>query len=460
MRLKKITGFLAAGALLLTMGASNVFGQADALVDMLQKKGLLTQREANDVKEQMFGDIRDQMPGTKIKVGGWLDELKLQGDVRIRYENFWNRQGTTAGNMAGSFSLVDRERYRYRLRVGAVATAGDWEAGLRLASGEGSGATSDSVSTNQSFDGFASKKNINLDLAYLRYRASWIKEGELTLTGGKMENPFWETDMLYDGDLTPEGFAQQYKYKFHDSYSVFANLSQWMLAEENTTGIGSPSTAGDDRQMLGYQLGHQWKIVPKELELKQAVAYYEYHHLQAQAQATDTGSLPVLNNANTVRNGTVVFEDSFNIVAINNELKLTYWEKYPIKLQGEYVHNLGQTFNGQDAYMAQGYKVGAVLGDAKKKGQWQFGYWYEHLEANATFSGFSDSDFGGGGTNNKGHIVKATYMLTDWASVSLAYFNVEPISTVVNSGTTVAALQSNQRGNNTQRVQADILMKF
>ncbi len=462
MKFKTLRNSIIACLLFTFAGATQIFAQADALVDTLQKKGLLTQREANEVREQMFKDAREQFPGMKIKVGSWLDEMKLYGDMRLRYEQFWDRQGVTAGNggLLGTFEQQDRTRYRFRLRAGMVATAGDWEAGFRLASGDGSGATSDSISTNTTFDGFGSKKNINIDLAYLKYMASFIKHGELSLMGGKMENPFWETDMVYDPDLTPEGFAEQYKFKVNDAYSLFANLSQWALAEENTTGIGSPSTVGQDRYMMGYQVGHEWKIAPKKIELKQAVGYYDYVNLRGQASATDTGSLPVLNNANAVRNGTVVFEDEFNVLAINNELKLGYWEKYPIRLQGEYINNLGQTFSGLDAYLNEGYKVGAILGEAKKKGQWQIGYWYERLEANATFSGFSDSDFGGGGTNNKGHIVKAAYMLTDWASLGLAYFNVQPITDIVNSGTTASTLQLNQRGNSTQRFQFDVIMKF
>ncbi len=157
-------------------------------------------------------------PSTKIKVGSWLDELSINGDARVRYESFFGRQSPSA---LGTFDEVDRTRFRLRLRVGAVAKAGDWSAGFRLASGDTGGPASDGVSTNTTFDQFTGKKPINIDLAFLMYEPSQI--AGLKLLAGKMENPFWESDMVFDGDLTPEGIAEQYKHTFNDSYSLFAN---------------------------------------------------------------------------------------------------------------------------------------------------------------------------------------------------------------------------------------------
>ncbi len=54
MKFKIACRCIAMGAVLL-LTSERAYAQADALVDMLQKKGLLTQREANEVKEQMFG---------------------------------------------------------------------------------------------------------------------------------------------------------------------------------------------------------------------------------------------------------------------------------------------------------------------------------------------------------------------------------------------------------------------
>jgi hypothetical protein len=448
-------------ALLLTAGQT--FGQADALVDMLQKKGLLTTREANEVKDQMMGDIRDQMPGTKMAIGSWLDELRISGDARIRYEKFFSRQSPTG---LATFDEVERTRYRYRLRLALAAKAGDFTAMVRLASGDPytigtanttTANTADAISTNTSFDQFASKKPVNIDMAYIIYQPSQFPG--LAFTGGKMESPFWESDMVYDADLTPEGFAEQYTYKFSDEFSLTANLGQWVLAEDNTTANNGVVSRGSDSYMLGWQAGYSYKIVPKQWEVRQAVAYYDYQHIQDQANTLLNTYNGVVNrnSLKTTSTGIISWAKDYNVLSFNNELAIGVFPKLPITLMGEYIDNLAT-----DEFDT-GYKVGVKLWNAKTKGQYEIGYWYESLEADATLSLFSDSDFGSGGTNAKGHIIKAKYNLTDYVSLGFAYWNVENIDDFVrvNSTTDVGA---GTAGNNQRRVdnrlQVDVVMKF
>jgi hypothetical protein len=439
-----------AGVLLISC-VSTVFGQADALVDMLQKKGLLTQREANEIREQMFKDTREQFPGTKLRIGSWLDELKLYGDARVRYEQFWNR--LSAGTLTGANEISDRTRYRYRVRLGLEAKAGDFIAGLRLASGDSSGNTADAASTNTTFDNFSAKKPINLDMAYITYAPDWIPSGDFSITAGKMENPFWETDMVFDGDITPEGFSQKVGYDLHPDLALFANMGQWILGENNTTATG-PNRVGEDQFMFGFQVGHRWKIVPKKWELKQALGFYDYYGLKNLPAATKTFTGGVNNNTLASLNGNSVYAHSYNVLALNNELKIGYWEKLPIRLQGELIHNLAS-----GAYLTDGYKLGFVLGEAKKRGNWQIGYWFERLDADATLSMFADSDFGFGGTGGEGHIIKAGYALSDWATLNLAYWNVQAINAIINNGTS-GAQNNSDAIHQTQRFQFDINMKF
>ncbi len=56
-----------------------------------------------------------------------------------------------------------------------------------------------------------------------------------------------------------------------------------------------------------------------------------------------------------------------------------------------------------------GYLFGAKYGSAKAKGTWDVSYFYEKLEADAVVGLVTDSDFGGGGTDAKGHVLKGTY---------------------------------------------------
>lgn len=453
---------LALVALCAMTTAGSVFAQADALVEMLQRKGLLTTREANEVKEQMFRDVREQMPGTKLNVGSWLDELRIYGDVRVRYEQFWNRN-VVVGNQ--TLDEQDRTRFRLRLRPGMTAKAGDWEAGFRLASGDSDGGDADAVSTNTTFSNWGSKKSINIDLAYLKYTPGFIKNGDFSVTAGKMENPFWETDMVYDGDLTPEGFAEQYKYRFNSDYGIFATAGQWVLSENNTGVLPrtNDATKGKDAYMIGWQVGHEWKIQPKKIELKQAVGFYGYTGIRDQtfgtAAAAPLFASAVRTDSRTGRNANDVLDPEFAILTVNQDLLVGYLgEKYPIHLQGEYMRNFGSLYNGDDAGYNDGFKVGFTLGEAKKKGGWQIGYWYEYLGFNAGPSWFSDSDFGNGGTGGMGHIVKAQYAMTDFITLGVAYWNVGPVADFWNNGA-LGAL-AGQNGINTERFQFDVVMKF
>ncbi|MBV9463963.1 MAG: putative porin, partial [Verrucomicrobiae bacterium] len=180
----------------------------DALVDKLVEKGLLTQEEAADLKEQEFKETRDTFPGTKIKIASWLDELSFNGDVRTRAEFFTGQKVVRTDGRPGGAphyeTIEDRTRFRYRLRLGAEATAGDFRAGVRLMSGSG-----DPVSGNQTMGATFSKKPINIDLAYLAWNPSFFNE--MTIVAGKMENPFFSTPLVYDPDLTPEGISEQFK---------------------------------------------------------------------------------------------------------------------------------------------------------------------------------------------------------------------------------------------------------
>ena len=50
------------------------------------------------------------------------------------------------------------------------------------------------------------------------------------------------------------------------------------------------------------------------------------------------------------------------------------------------------------------------------------GYAYQDLEADAVIATFTDSDFGGGGTDGKGHVIELNYALRDRWTLGFRYF--------------------------------------
>src|SRR3954466_15716482 len=71
---------------------------AGALLDLLVKKKLITDQEAEEVRGELTREAAATAAG-KWKMSAPINEIELYGDMRVRYEQ---RQGTTPGGMPGS----------------------------------------------------------------------------------------------------------------------------------------------------------------------------------------------------------------------------------------------------------------------------------------------------------------------------------------------------------------------
>ena len=70
-----------------------------------------------------------------------------------------------------------------------------------------------------------------------------------------------------------------------------------------------------------------------------------------------------------------------------------------------------------------GWSAGATLGAAKAKGTWEVGYTYQDLEARRGLRAVDRrSDFGGGGTDTRGHLIRGAYALSDRTNLAISYF--------------------------------------
>jgi hypothetical protein len=78
----------------------------------------------------------------------------------------------------------------------------------------------------------------------------------------------------------------------------------------------------------------------------------------------------------------------------------------PLKVFGDYVYN----WDAIDS-SANGAMGGLKIGNPKEAGDWATTLYYEYLEREATIGAFSFSDFGPGGTNQQGPVLKLDYQL-------------------------------------------------
>src|SRR4029077_7418221 len=178
----------------LIAGAINVRAQdAGALLDLLVKKRIITDQEAEEVRGELTRDAATTSAG-KLKLSSPITELELYGDMRVRYEA---RQGETGApnTLDPSNDTLRRSRERYRLRLGLRGTlADDWFFGIRLETSTNPRSTNVTFGDDTSTGPGPFAKNsdgISVGQAYLGYKGL----RDLTLVAGKMANPLVTTSM-------------------------------------------------------------------------------------------------------------------------------------------------------------------------------------------------------------------------------------------------------------------------
>jgi putative porin len=311
----------------------------------------------------------------------WAEKVKLKGDFRYRYENIDDEN-----------KPKDRNRSRVRARVEAQAQVNDnWKVGLGLASGG-----DDPVSTNQTLGAGGSSKGINLDLAYF----DWSGLANTHIVGGKFKNPFYKpakNGLIWDGDYRPEGLAAKY-----DNGTFFANAAFMYLESDDKAG------SKDAESFWGTQLGFTTDL-GESATLVAGVSYYDIPVM---------GSKPFFDSGDSFGNS-LASDGTY----LNNYEELEFFAEIKTKVANLPFSMFVDWVENQDADDNEtGFAAGLKLGKAKKPGTWQMAYIYQDLESDAVLGLTTDSDFGGSGTDSKGHIIKGAYALNKNASFAITYF--------------------------------------
>ena len=399
---------LGLGALAGMIAAGTAEAQSsEALLKTLVKKGVITEAEADALRKEATQEPIGAVPE-------WVQSISFKGDLRLRYEQA--HKSIDGGNPA-------RNRFRYRFRYGATADLkNNFKVGFRFASGS----TSNPISTNQTMDDNGKNDTLAIDQAYV----SW-SDSRFTMYGGKMPNHSktgWFLDnAIIDTDYTPEGAELHYSWDVGSKSSLGLNYGFWIIddikASSHDTYLNIAQAVfttdlNDDTQArLG--LG-TYSASGSGLDTER-----NYPKLTSYTGNTDgQGFTPIMLD------GALSFKTSFA----------------PVKLFGTWLENQQAETNDN------AWRAGLKLGSAKKAGQWELSYEYRVMEADSTYDQLSESDFGAikgssfeGGTNIKGHIIKARYNIYDNWQAGLSLYNTEP-----ESGS----------GNSNNRIQLDFVWKF
>src|SRR5262249_4477208 len=114
---KRVIYFMAAASFILG-GVAAQAQDAGALLDLLVRKKLISDQEAEEVPSELTKQFTET-PAGKWKMSTPITELEIYGDARLRYEY---RGGETAGNVSQPNDWLERSRERYRLRIGLRGT--------------------------------------------------------------------------------------------------------------------------------------------------------------------------------------------------------------------------------------------------------------------------------------------------------------------------------------------------
>jgi polyhydroxyalkanoate synthesis regulator phasin len=444
----------------LVLGSTTVRAQdAGALLDLLVKKRIITDQEAEEVRGELTREAAQTSAG-KWKLSAPINEVELYGDMRVRYEQ---RQGTTASVVPGSPGPDDtlkRSRERYRFRLGLRGTlADDYFFGLRIET------SSNPRSTNVTFGDDAgpfgkASDTLGIGQAYLGY--SGFRDVRLTV--GKMPNPIVTTLMVWDGDINPEGLAEQWKHSYNlnfgggsttaaaESYSkdgksaaatvvqaepfkvkldLFMNLAQFVYDDSNPENpLGARAVSGgrlvpnSDAWLLAWQMGAKFNF-PKNVYFQLAPVLYNYTGNGDSFNSFYVGGQQGLTNTASLATNQVGI-NSLLVLEVPAEFGFKIGE-LPVRIFGDFAVN----FDADDRAIAAGhpeaqderyaYQIGAGIGQLKAKHDWQIQAFWQHTEQYALDPNLVDSDFFDSRVNMEGVVVQAGYALSDAIIFNLSY---------------------------------------
>lgn len=454
----------------------------------------------DQIQQELLAQAREEKWSEKA-TPDWTSKFRLFGDIRVRSENTMFPNSNAPADFFPNFNSIntgapydasisntqmypqynvdqDRHRTRLRARVGTDITLGDgFNAGVRIATGESNSPTSPNQTFGASGGNF-SKYSLWLDRAFISYDAGPGDGEELTFLGGRFDNPFMSTEIMWDDDLGFDGLALRGKVRMTDDVSTFFSGGYFPVYNTDFN-FASNQTAkfeSTDKWLSGAQFGIEWKIAT-DLTAKVSVAYYDYSNIQGQLSEKyipvtdkDAGSTDSLRPSFAQRGNTYIPLRNIDNSTATNDFGNKYQYQYyglaskfrnltgnaridydgfddissspvRISLVGEVIKNTAFDVNKSKAINNFGdnnnyeggdeaWNLAFIVGNPalESVGDWQASLGYRYVESDAVVDAFTDSDFGGGGTNVKGFTLSGTMALSKAVRCSLRWSSADEVA--------------------------------
>ena len=458
----------------------------------------------NEIREQLKQEVlaqaRTEGWATPNAIPEWTERIKIEGDLRVRYQSDRLADGNSpigafapgaVGNPAATnddYPLATRfpagvdldgngfpngnvadsvSRMRLRARLGVLAKITDGvSAGMRFTTGN----TNDRVSTNQTLGSNFNKYSFLVDRAYIKFDpVEWA-----SVSGGRMPNPWFATDLVWDEDLNFDGIAVNLR-----NVSPTATMRPFATAGWFPLRADNPPNA-DKQWLAGAQIGTEYDL-SSYTTLRVGLAKYRYGRIEARTDtAYDAINGPLQNYGRYAyapslrsRGNTLVQTNSpidsteapiyglaskFEPVVLTATADLAHFDPVHVLLSAEYVKNTG--FDRDDILRRTGvnltdgkdtaYHLRVMVGmpSVSLSSDWQVFAAYKYIGSDALVDGFTASDFGLGGTNLKGFVLGGSYGLYRNTALGVRWYSARNIQTMTYDPTAISG----------QRYEVDTLM--
>jgi hypothetical protein len=508
--------FALASAVIVLCSSISLADENDVLLKILVRKGVLSAEEAASVKAEVAREKAkaDKMTAatkaapaagsptaiqaSKFDISKSVEKIKLYGDIRLRYAyddkdpQLFIPDGTKSNDIDRSPSGVQTSRWRFRLRVGAdVFLTHQWSAGVELSTAK----TSDSA--NQTFENGFDDYDIFISKAFLR----WDPKPALTFVGGKMQNPFYSTELVWDTDITPTGLAEIIR--FHE------------LFESTPDAVGYDK---DGKTVATSKPARRWELsliagqfifddnVENNFDNDESTDAYLFQTQLLASYTFDNGVKATVAPGWLVENAATVtgvlnsnaFTDNTSVSGATRNISLilvpgdvsfkigsipakVFWDfSYNIegRKRADDIYNLEFLRNdvGQDSdddvldpddfdsdYSPQdsfAYMIGFQIGDNKKAGDWSFRADWRQTGIAAVDPNLNDSDFAvSGELNTRGAKLTLAYNFTDFLIGGVTYYQSTNLRNDLIGGE-VTGGNAIGDANGGRTLQVDLLLKF
>jgi hypothetical protein len=448
-----------------------------ALLDLLVKKKIISEQDAEAVRADLVKESAENS-AAKIKIAPWIQELKLGGDLRIRYQ-YDNKDAQANAEGVGvnnrdedrSPSGTQRSRWRFRLRLNAdFKLADNWFGGVQLQTSQAAD------SGNQTFENGFSNYEIFISRAFVGWNATeW-----LTLVAGKQANPLYTTELIWDPDINPTGLSQSVRFhkmnlgsietttyskdgkaivgsESRESRDWELTLNMAQLVYDDNQESEFDNDASDDAYIFAGQLVASKKFGGVKVTVAPGVMFFN---------AADLSGF-VNENAFSDVEGVSGESRKLTILTLPGDIAFKLG-RIPAKFYWDFAWNLQGNGRTDDIYGLDGshsteddfaWLAGVQLGENKKAGDWSVLANYRQTGISSVDPNLNDSDFAAGELNTRGFELGLAYSFTDFVSAGITYMHAWNLRDNLTGGQATDGARIAE-ANAVQVFQVDLNVKF